>query len=114
MLDAFVRPMIDPPLNATGPWLARHGAGANTVTLAGFALGIAGAAAIALHHPLVGLIFVIASRIADGLDGAIARATRPSDMGGYLDIVCDFLFYGAVPFAFVVADLPPTRSRVRR
>ena len=24
--------------------------------------------------------------------------------GGYLDITCDFLFYGAVPFAFVVAD----------
>ncbi|MEL7274379.1 MAG: hypothetical protein AAGK33_13200, partial [Pseudomonadota bacterium] len=39
---------------------------------------------------------------ADGLDGAVARATRKTDFGGYLDITCDFLFYGAIPLAFVL------------
>ena len=38
-----------------------------------------------------------------GLDGAIARSLGPSDLGGYLDILCDFLFYGAVVFGFVLA-----------
>ena len=28
---------------------------------------------------------------------------RASDLGGYLDIVCDFLFYAAVVFGFVLA-----------
>src|SRR5262249_4265296 len=31
------------------------------------------------------------------------RARGPSDLGGYLDIVCDFLFYAAVVFGFVLA-----------
>ena len=50
------------------------------------------------------LVPVAASRIADGLDGAIARATRKTDFGGYLDIACDFAFYGAIPLAFVIRD----------
>ena len=104
MLDAYLRPKIDPPLNAAGRGLARLGVGANAVTFAGLALGLAGAAAIALHFPLAGLVLILAGRLADGLDGAVARATRLTDAGGYLDIVCDFLFYGAVPLAFVIAD----------
>ncbi|PTW62131.1 CDP-alcohol phosphatidyltransferase-like enzyme [Breoghania corrubedonensis] len=104
MLDAYLRPRIDRPLNAAGRVLARFGIGADAVTFTGLALGLAGAAAIALHRPLVALVLILASRLADGLDGAVARATRLTDAGGYLDIVCDFLFYGAVPLAFVIAD----------
>ena len=103
MFDARIRPLIDPPLNACGRQLAGLGVGANAVTFAGLALGLAGAAAIALHHPLAGLVLIVLSRIADGLDGAVARATQRTEMGGYLDIVGDFLFYGAGPLAFVVA-----------
>jgi phosphatidylglycerophosphate synthase len=47
---------------------------------------------------------LLASRLADGLDGAVARATRKTDFGGYLDIAADFLFYGAIPVAFVLYD----------
>ena len=43
------------------------------------------------------------NRVADGLDGAVARASMTTDFGGYLDIVCDFVFYSAIPFAFAVA-----------
>jgi phosphatidylglycerophosphate synthase len=39
----------------------------------------------------------------DGLDGAVARATRLTDFGGYLDIVGDFVFYAAVPLGFGLA-----------
>ena len=37
-------------------------------------------------------------------DGAVARATQKTDFGGYLDISADFLFYGAIPMAFVWLD----------
>jgi phosphatidylglycerophosphate synthase len=46
----------------------------------------------------------LASRLADGLDGAVARATQKTDRGGYLDIVCDYAFYAAVPLGFAIAD----------
>ncbi|MEP6875000.1 MAG: CDP-alcohol phosphatidyltransferase family protein, partial [Burkholderiales bacterium] len=39
-----------------------------------------------------------------GLDGAVARATTPTDRGGFLDISLDFLFYPAIPLAFAIAD----------
>jgi phosphatidylglycerophosphate synthase len=52
---------------------------------------------------MAGLILILFSRLCDGLDGAIAKATRPTDFGGYLDIVLDFVFYGAIPLGFVIA-----------
>lgn len=104
MLDRAARRIIDPPLNRCGAWLARTGLGADVVTLTGLALGLGAAALIAVGAPLIALVPLLASRLADGLDGAVARATRRTDFGGYLDITADFLFYGAVPFAFVAAD----------
>lgn len=104
MLDSAARRLIDPALNRAGRRLAALGATADAVTLAGLALGLLAAALIALGAPGWALLPLLASRLADGLDGAVARATRRSDWGGYLDIACDFAFYGAVPLGFVLAD----------
>ncbi len=104
MIDAYIRPLIDPVLNAQGRVLARMGVTADAVTLLGLGLGLLAAALIALGAPGWALLPLLASRLADGLDGAVARATQTSDFGGYLDIVSDFLFYGAVPMAFVWFD----------
>ncbi|WP_333711856.1 CDP-alcohol phosphatidyltransferase family protein [Yoonia sp.] len=104
MLDRFARRLIDPPLNRIGRALAGAGVTADAVTLVGLGLGLVAAAMIAVGAPLLALVPLLASRIADGLDGAVARATRKTDFGGYLDIAADFLFYGAIPFAFVLAD----------
>ncbi|SFD68434.1 CDP-alcohol phosphatidyltransferase family protein [Roseivivax sediminis] len=104
MLDARARRLIDPPLNAVGRVLAGRGITPNAVTLAGLALGLAAAALIALGVFAAALTLLLVSRLADGLDGAVARASRGSDYGGYLDITSDFLFYGAVPFGFVLFD----------
>ena len=100
MLDSAMRRLIDPPLNATGRALARAGIGANSVTLAGLALAVATAVAIAQGAMAWALALLAANRIVDGLDGAVARATRLTDAGGYLDSVCDYVFYAAVPLAF--------------
>ncbi|MFQ1702780.1 CDP-alcohol phosphatidyltransferase family protein [Loktanella agnita] len=102
MLDRLARQLIDPPLNQLGQELAARGFSANGVTLIGGALGLFAALLIALGLPGLALLPLLASRLADGLDGAIARATQKTDFGGYLDIAIDFLFYGAVPMAFVL------------
>lgn len=104
MLDAAARRLIDPPLNRMGAVLALRGVSADAVTLVGLAIGLLSAILIALGEPLIALVPLLASRVADGLDGAVARASRRSDFGGYLDITSDFLFYGAVPLAFVLSD----------
>jgi phosphatidylglycerophosphate synthase len=102
MLDARLRPIVDPPLDRAGAWLARRGVGADAVTVAGFALGLGGAAALALQAHGLALLLILANRLCDGLDGAVARRRGPSDLGGYLDITLDFVFYAAVPFAFAL------------
>jgi phosphatidylglycerophosphate synthase len=102
VLDARLRPLIDPPLNRVGAALAGLGVTANALTFTGLALGLAGAGAIALGHIGWGLALIIANRLLDGLDGAVARVRGPSDLGGYFDIVADFAFYVSVPLGFGV------------
>lgn len=102
MLDSAARRLIDPPLNRLGARLAVAGVKADGVTLAGLALGLLAALLVAMGQPGWALLPLLASRLADGLDGAVARATRKTDFGGYLDIWADFLFYGAIPFAFAI------------
>lgn len=104
MLDSFARKLIDPPLNRAGRAIAARGLTADGVTLIGLGLGLLAALCIALNCAPLALIPLLASRIADGLDGAVARATSKTDFGGYLDIAADFLFYGMIPLAFVIAD----------
>jgi hypothetical protein len=104
MLDTRMRPLIDRPLNAAGRALARRGASANGVTMAGLGVGLLAAVAIAMSQFTFGFALIVVNRILDGLDGAVARATTTTDSGGYLDIVADYVFYGSVPLAFAIAD----------
>ncbi len=105
MLDGMMREVIDAPLNRGGRWLAARGTSADIVTLLGLVLGLGAAGLIwAGWSGLAVAVPLMASRLADGLDGAVARARGKTDFGGYLDIVCDFAFYGAVPLAFVLRD----------
>ena len=102
MLDAHLRPIIDPPLNRLGRGLAARGVTADGVTLGGLALGVLAAALIVADRTMLALLPLFASRLLDGLDGAVARATSKTDFGGFLDIWCDFAFYGAIPLAFAL------------
>lgn len=102
MLDAKLRPLIDPPLNAIGRALSSAGVSANMLTFAGLALGLGGAVAIAFGEIWLGLALIIANRLADGLDGAVARLRGPTTLGGYFDIVADFAFYVSIPLGFGV------------
>jgi phosphatidylglycerophosphate synthase len=104
MLDRVAQAALKPALEAGGRTLVRAGIGADAVTLAGFALGIGAAASIALQHFTLGLALLLASRLADGLDGAVARLTTATDRGAFLDITLDFLFYASIPLAFAIAD----------
>lgn len=104
MFDARLRRLIDPPLNRIGARLAAAGITADQLTWAGFAVGMIACGFIALGWTALALVLVLVSRLADGLDGAVARATRKTDRGGFLDITLDFIFYAAAPAAFALYD----------
>ena len=104
MIDRYAIGWLRPGFVAAAGALARLGAKADQVTLTGFAIGMAGSIAIALGHFMPGLAALAVSRICDGLDGALARLSVPTDRGGFLDITLDFVFYASVPLAFAIAD----------
>lgn len=104
MFDRAIQQAIQPALTRAARVLVGRGVGADALTLAGFVIGMGAALAIVLHQFLAGLALLLISRLLDGLDGAVARATTPTDRGGFLDITLDFLFYATIPLAFAVAD----------
>ena len=104
--------MLDRKLLSVGKpalqWLARGllscGVSSNTVTLSGFVIGLLAVPLLAFHQTAWALLAIALNRWCDGLDGTLARLTKPTDQGGFLDIVLDFLFYSAVPLGFALAD----------
>jgi phosphatidylglycerophosphate synthase len=106
MLDRAAVALIRPVVNRLAAVLHSRGTSANAITLAGFATGLVAAYLIAGHAFLLGAAAIIASRILDALDGAVARLATPTDAGGFLDITFDFLFYASIPLAFALADPP--------
>ena len=104
MIDALILPAQRRVLHPLAKALHRRGVAADQITLAGFALGLMAVAALALGWFGAALVLILLNRLCDGLDGAVARATRQTDFGGYLDIAADFLFYGMIPLAGVLID----------
>ncbi len=104
MFDAKIRGYIDPPLNNLGKLLADRKVSANAITLIGFVIGLSAVPFIANQYYDIGLILILFNRLFDGIDGAVARQTSVTNVGGYLDIVLDFIFYSAVVFAFALAQ----------
>ena len=109
MLDRFTTRLIRPAVQALARPLLRWGISANSITWAGFALGVLAAACIAAQAWMVGLVLLLCSRLCDALDGAVARASHSnSAVGGFLDIALDFVFYALMVLAFALAD--PARN----
>ncbi|MGM0526617.1 MAG: CDP-alcohol phosphatidyltransferase family protein [Pseudomonadota bacterium] len=104
MIDPLVTPVTRKILEPIAAQLVKRRVSADQVTVAGFFLGLLAVPALAFQWYLLALIFILANRISDGLDGAVARQTQMTDAGGYLDIVLDFIFYSAVVFGFLLAN----------
>jgi phosphatidylglycerophosphate synthase len=76
----------------------------NQMTLIGFGFGILMCISIVIDQYLIGILFLFLNRLCDGLDGAMARLTAPTPLGGYLDIVLDFLVYGGFVLSFGLTE----------
>ena len=104
MFDVALRRLIDPALTRVAAWVAGTRISANALTISGAGFGLGAAFCITQSHFAAALAFIVLNRICDGLDGAIARINGPTELGGYLDILCDYVFYLSVPVAFAWMD----------
>ncbi|MDZ7678832.1 MAG: CDP-alcohol phosphatidyltransferase family protein [Acidimicrobiales bacterium] len=106
MIDAHLRPVKDrvarPLVRVLAPRMSP-----SALTSASLVTGVAAGAFAALELFVVALLLWWLSRVADGLDGAVARQRgSTSDLGGYLDQLADTVVYAVVPLglAFAVDD----------
>lgn len=104
MLDRLANRHLRKPLSWIAKGLVSLGLRPDPMTLIGFGLGMLALPALAMENYGLALLLVVLNRLADGLDGAIARLTTSSDAGGFLDITLDFIFYSSVPLGFILAD----------
>ncbi|KAA8605574.1 hypothetical protein AL036_18445 [Salipiger aestuarii] len=104
MLDARILPFQRRLLRPPARWLHAHGTRADAITLTGFAIGLCAVAAVACGAFGLALAGLVANRLADGLDGEVARMAGPTDRGAFLDIALDFVFYALFPLGFALAD----------
>ena len=104
MIDAALQPLQQRLLQLPAQILKNLGIKADQITLFGFLLGLLVVPALAYQAYSLALLFLLLNRYADGLDGAVARLTEPTDRGAFLDISCDFFFYAIFPLGFALAD----------
>lgn len=102
MIDPLFRRLFGGTIDRAGAMLAARGVRPNAITFLGLGFGVAAAVALALRMDGAALALLLLNRLCDGLDGAVARSAGATDLGGYYDIVFDFLFYSGIVFAFAV------------
>ena len=76
----------------------------NHMTLIGFSFGVLMCLSIIIDQYLMAIIFLFLNRLADGLDGTMARLQTPTPLVGYLDIVLDFLIYSGFVLSFGITE----------
>jgi len=104
MFDRRLNTALQRPLQHVARQLIALGWRADQMTWVGFCVGMTVLPLIALGHFQSAMLSILLNRLADGLDGSMARLTQSTDRGAFLDISLDFLFYAAIPLAFALAE----------
>ena len=104
MLDRYLLGVQNSLLRPVAVRLSSYGVAADALTVTGFLFGVSSVALIVIGHDRTALIPFFLNRLFDGLDGAVARLTGPTDRGAFLDIALDFAIYAMIPLAFALAD----------
>lgn len=109
MLDIQLRPLKDKVFDPCCHLVPLHITPLH-VTLAAFLSGLSACYAASQRWILLSLSLWCVNRALDCLDGALARYRKSaSDLGGFLDLLSDFVVYSILPIAIVAADDRPPR-----
>ena len=103
MFDRQIQKYTQKPLQYIAKLLLKF-ISPNHMTLIGFSFGVLMCFSIIIDQYLIAIIFLFLNRVSDGLDGTMARLQTPTPLGGYLDIVLDFLIYGGFVLSFGITE----------
>ena len=103
MFDRQIQKYTQKPLRYVSKFFLKF-ISPNQMTLIGFSLGVLMCISIVIDQYFTAIIFLFLNRLSDGLDGTMARLQTPTPLGGYLDIVLDFLIYGGFVLSFGITE----------
>ncbi len=73
------------------------------LSLIGMLFGVATAVSLTYGLYIIAFILWFFNRVFDGLDGTVARLSNAqSDLGGYVDILVDFVIYALIPIGLAL------------
>ncbi len=105
MFDKTLLKLSKPAVGRMAEYAIGYRVSADRMTLVALGLGTFGSLLIAMGFTYLALVPLLLGRVADGVDGAIARASgHQSDRGAFIDIALDFVFYASVPLGFAIYD----------
>ncbi|MCB0197184.1 MAG: CDP-alcohol phosphatidyltransferase family protein [Anaerolineae bacterium] len=102
MLDHYLRGTKDTVLAFLArPFSLIH---PTVITFIALVFGIGAGLALMQQYYRLGFVLWVINRTLDGLDGTVARMNhQQSDLGGYIDIIFDFVVYALIPISLVVS-----------
>ncbi len=87
-----------------GKNVAKIGISANFISIFGLIIGLLAMNFLAMEMYFTALLCILLNRFFDGLDGAVARYSKITDFGIFLDTTCDYIFYASAILGFALAN----------
>jgi len=103
MFDPQIQKYIQKPLKYIAKLFLKF-ISPNHMTLIGFSFGVLMCLFIIIDQYLMAMIFLFLYRLSYGLYCTMASLQTPTPLGGYLDIVLDFLIYGGFVLSFGITE----------
>lgn len=91
-------------LDKLGRLTLKIGISANIVTIIGFMIGLLAINFLSMERYGIALLCILLNRFFDALDGAMARNSKVTEFGVFLDATLDYTFYAGVIFGFALAN----------
>ncbi|MEI9993421.1 MAG: CDP-alcohol phosphatidyltransferase family protein [Rhizomicrobium sp.] len=104
MLDPVLRRHTDRLIGPAAARLAALHIRADSLTLSAFLFTVLAMWDVGHRSYLLGLGFLVAGRVFDRLDGAVARHVGATRFGAYLDRLLDLTATAGLAFAFALAE----------
>jgi phosphatidylglycerophosphate synthase len=113
MLDIQLRPIKDALFDSVTPFVP-SACSPLAITFLAFFSGVLSCIYAASNNILLSTSFWTLNRALDCLDGAVARKrNQSSDLGGFFDLLGDFIVYSAIPISCALArNEEPNAERV--
>lgn len=104
MLDAFIKPHIENPLQATASLLSKSGLGQIPLLLIGFGIALGGCFAIGMASYIPGLILILLGRFVAAIVFSMTEQTQVSSaFARYLTIFLEWIVYAAFILFFALS-----------